>query len=410
MLKQVATAQLRHGMFIHELCGAWIDSPFWQKSFLLSGQTDLEKLRTSSITHAWIDTDQGLDTDDLVTTPDPMVAAVSPAVSPVIPTPAKVLAVTFDDEIGRAATIVSKSKEAVLSMFQEARMGKTVDTDHAISLVSEISESITRNPSALISLARLKTVDDYTYMHSVAVCALMVALSKQLGLDEAQTRQAGVAGLLHDIGKMAVPSDILQKPSKLTDEEFGAIKGHPAAGLEMLTGVAGITDIVRDVCVHHHEKMDGTGYPHRLAGDAISLFARMGAVCDIYDAITSNRPYKAGWCPAESLQRMASWTPNHLDKVVFQAFVKTIGIYPVGTLVRLQSGRLGVVVDQQATKSLLLPKIRVFFSAKSMHYIAPALVDLAGLGQQDKIVSREDPAKFGLKNIERFWVGDTVVT
>ena len=155
--------------------------------------------------------------------------------------------------------------------------------------------------------------------------------------------------------------------------------------------------------------MDGSGYPNRLSGDAISLYAKMGAVCDVYDAITSNRPYKQGWCPAESLGKMSEWSKGHFDPVVFQAFIKSIGIYPVGTLVRLQSGRLAVVVEQQVTKSILLPKVRVFFSSKSMAYITPELLDLAGPGLQDKIVAREDASKWDLKDISRYWLGDTTI-
>ncbi|MBI1835274.1 MAG: HD-GYP domain-containing protein, partial [Burkholderiales bacterium] len=262
------------------------------------------------------------------------------------------------------------------------------------------------NPGALIGLARLKTADDYTYMHSVAVCALMIALSRQLKLSDEETREAGLAGLLHDIGKMAVPAEILNKPGKLTDAEFVSVKEHPAAGYQMLLEAKGVGSIALDVCLHHHEKMDGSGYPKGLEGDQISLYARMGAVCDVYDAITSNRPYKAGWCPAESLRKMSEWSRGHFDDRVFQAFVKSIGIYPVGTLVKLHSGRLGVVIEQQVGKSLLLPKVRVFFSSKSMAYITPLLLDLSAPGVQDKIVSREDTAAWGLKDIDRYWLGD----
>ncbi|MBC3934961.1 HD-GYP domain-containing protein [Undibacterium rugosum] len=404
MLKKIEVSKLRVGMFVQELCGSWIDTPFWKKSFLLSDPNDIKEIQKSKIREAWIDVSKGLD----VLSAQPAAPAVEPAPQPQPSTPAPrvIESVSMDDELGRASLIVNKSKQAVYSMFSEARMGKAVDMGDAQALVEEISDSVMRNPGALIGLARLKTKDDYTYMHSVAVCALMVALSKQLGLNDEQTREAGVAGLLHDIGKMMVPGDILNKPGKLTDEEFISVKEHPAAGHKMLLDAQGVSAISLDVCLHHHEKMDGTGYPDRLKGDEISLYARMGAVCDVYDAITSNRPYKQGWCPAESLRKMAEWSKGHFDEKVFQAFVKSIGIYPVGTLVRLESGRLGVVVEQQVGKSLLMPKVRVFFSIKSMGYIAPELLDLAGPGLQDKIANREDASKWGLKDIDRYWLGD----
>ena len=305
--------------------------------------------------------------------------------------------------MGRAAKICATARGAVSSMFQEARMGKAIDATHALPVVEEISSSVLRNPGALIGLARLKNKDDYTYMHSVAVCALMVALARQLKLDDAQVREAGMAGLLHDIGKMMVPLSILNKPGKLTDDEFVSVKSHPEEGYKLLKAGSGVSEITLDVCLHHHEKMAGNGYPEKLQGDQLSIFVRMGAVCDVYDAVTSNRPYKNGWDPSESIRKMAEWSGPHFDPAVFQAFVKSIGIYPVGTLVKLESGRLGVVVEQ-GEKSLLAPKVKVFFSTKSTSYIPPQILDLAGPGLQDKIVGREDAAKWGLKNVNDFWV------
>ena len=141
----------------------------------------------------------------------------------------------------------------------------------------------------------------------------------------------------------------------------------------MLLAGSGATPEALDVCLHHHEKVNGKGYPHGLQGDEISLYSKMGAVCDVYDAITSNRPYKAGWDPAESIQKMAQWAKDgHFDERIFQAFVKSIGIYPTGSLVKLKSGRLGVVVEP-GSKSLLSPMVRVFFSTKANEPITPQL-------------------------------------
>lgn len=408
MLKKIDVKYLREGMYVQELCSSWIDTPFWKKSFMLDDLTVLEKIKKTQIQEVWIDTSKGLDV--LQEGPTEIVPSVIQEIIKPVPQAVlafdKIVPVSMDAEMGRAAKIVGKSREAVFSMFSEARMGNVVDAENAMPLVEEIAHSVMRNPGALIGLARLKTADDYTYMHSVAVCALMIALSRKLGLDDDKTREAGLAGLLHDIGKMAVPSAILNKPGKLTDAEFISVKEHPEAGYKMLLEAKGVGKIALDVCLHHHEKIDGSGYPNRLSGDQISLYAKMGAICDVYDAITSNRPYKQGWCPAESLGKMSEWSKGHFDPVVFQAFIKSIGIYPVGTLVRLQSGRLGVVVEQQIGKSLLLPKIRVFFSSKSLAYITPELLDLAGPGLQDKIVAREEAIKWGLKDIDRYWLGD----
>lgn len=398
MLKKISVENLQLGMHLHAFCGTWLEHPFWRTKFVVTDPKDLSLVRGSLIKEVWIDTAKGLDVEAEAGIEESGSAPISESLSS---SPIVREKTSFGDELKRAEKICARGKEAVLSMFQEARMGKAIDAEAALPLVEEISNSVLRNPGALISLARLKTVDDYTYLHSVAVCALMISLARQLGLSESETQEAGMAGLLHDLGKAFVSTEILNKPGKLTSAEFDVIKTHPYEGCRLLSAVKGISNQVKDVCLHHHEKIDGTGYPNGLMGESISLFAKMGAVCDVYDAITSNRPYKMGWDPAESIKQMAEWD-GHFDKVVFEAFVKSLGIYPIGSLIRLQSGRVGVVLEQ-GENSLLQPKVKVFFSTKLQAYIKPKIIDLARLGAHDKIVGREDHKKLGIKNIDHYW-------
>ena len=420
MLKRIDIQHLTLGMYLHEFCGSWMDHPFWRTKFLINDPKDLERIQATSIHECWIDTDKGLDVA-------PGTSSVSreevdakietdfshledlPPLKVTLPRPPPLprrdrKPADMHSELERAAAICVKSKQAVVSMFSEARMGRAVDAAEAQSLVEEISDSVTRNPGALISLARLKTADDYTYMHSVAVCALMIALAKQLKLKEDQQRLAGMAGLLHDLGKAAVPLEVLNKPGKLTDQEFDLVRGHPVHGYHMLKDGGNVPDAVLDACLHHHEKVDGTGYPDKLSGDGISVIARMTAICDVYDAITSDRPYKNSWDPAESLRRMAEWTNDHFDARLFQAFVKSIGIYPVGSLVRLTSGRIGVVTEQ-APAALTTPTVKVFYSTKSDLRIPPELVNLAAPGCSEKIVAREDPSQWNFPDLAELWSG-----
>ena len=405
MLKCIAVTDVRVGMYIHEFCGAWMDHPFWKSKFLLNSEKDLQRIKASSIGELWIDVSKGLDVEvgTVSVSPEEVAAEAEAALLAAVQTPPVNLAVSMEDELQRAARLCERSKAAVVSMFSDARMGQALQFEQAGELVEDISDSIMRHPNALISLARLKNADEYTYMHSVAVCALMIALARNLGLNEGQVREAGLAGLLHDIGKMAIPNEVLNKPGKLTDNEFATVRDHPEAGSRMLIASKQGSALVLDVCLHHHEKVDGSGYPHRLAGEQISLYARMGAVCDVYDAITSDRPYKRGWDPAESIRKMAEWK-GHFDPVVFQAFVKTVGIYPVGSLVRLESGRIGVVLEQQA-KSLLAPRVKVFFSARSKTPIPQETLDLSKLVGRDKIVGRESAEEWGFRNVEELWSG-----
>ncbi len=399
MLKKIPVEKLTLGMHLQAFCGAWLDHPFWRTKFVLTDPNDLLLIAESPIREVWIDISKGSDVD--IAAGEIVVEVVSATDIPP-EQPAAQEKASFTDEVKRATKIVAKGKEAVVSMFQEARMGKAIEAEAAAPLVEEISNSVMRNPGALISLARLKTADDYTFMHSVAVCALMIALARQLDLDEQQVREAGMAGLLHDLGKAMIPLEVLNKPGKLTDEEFALVKTHPEEGYKLLLEGSGVSEVTKDVCLHHHEKIDGSGYPKGLTGETMSLFAKMGAVCDVYDAVTSNRPYKAGWDPAESIKRMAEWT-GHFDPMVFQAFVKSLGIYPIGSLVKLASGKLGVVIEQ-GEQSLLKPKVKIFFSTKSQAYIKPEVIDLAR--SAEKIAGREDAAKWGIKDIDQYWAGD----
>ena len=277
MLKRISVEHLRTGMFIQELCGSWMEHPFWRTAFVLKDPGDITRIRESGIKEVWIDTHKGLDVpvgqakEESDTVVEQQLEAVASSAPPIHER------ASLAQEMDRARKVCNKSKEAVATMFQEARMGKALDADEALPLVEEISSSIMRNPGALLSLARLKNKDEYTYMHSVAVCALMVALARQLGLDDVQTKQAGLAGMLHDVGKMMIPSEILDKPGKLTDEEFALMKQHTAYGLAVIRhsseNIEGdnFLSIAGEIAIAHHENWDGTGYPNSLAGTAIPL-------------------------------------------------------------------------------------------------------------------------------------------
>ena len=402
MRKKISVDDLAVGMYLQEVGGSWIKNPFWRSSFVVSDPAQIARVKASGIHDVWIDPEKG---GDVVPPPEiaPDAGASLKAAAD-DPAPMVPLTTSMSEELARASQICAQSKEAVASMFREARMGNAVDGKGARRVVQEITDSVARNARALISLARLKTADDYTYMHSVAVCAMMVGLARQLGLDEAGVRAAGIAGLLHDMGKALVPVEVLNKPGKLTPAEFTIVKSHPERGHKLLVKGGNVDPKALDVCLHHHEKMDGSGYPKGLKGDEISVYAKMGAVCDVYDAITSNRPYKAGWDPSESMRMMAQWANGHFDPVVFQAFARSLGIYPVGSLVRLTSGRIGVVLDQTA-ESLTVPIVKVFFDNKSLQRIAPETLDLSDRATGEKIVAREDPAKWNFADLNELWSG-----
>ena len=407
MLKKIRVDQVRLGMHLHALEGAWMDHPFWKTRFVIRDEEQLRKLQDSVIQEVWIDPEKGLDIAGQAPAALPTPAR-APAAAPAaalatrpVPPPSK----GFAEELRTASVLCNKGRAQMQKVFADVRLGRAVDAQACQPLVQEISDSVTRNPGAIVSLLRLKTQDDYSYMHSLSVCALMVALGRELGLDQDQCRTAGTAGLLHDVGKALMPLDILNKPGKLTDQEFDVMRSHPVRGFELLQDAHGTAPAAMDVCLHHHERFDGTGYPHKLPGEKLDTLVRMGSICDVYDAITSDRPYKKGWDPAESIGTMASWK-GQFDPAIFAAFVKSVGIYPTGSLVRLQSDRLAVVIEQNAA-ALTAPVVRVFFSLKSQMPVALQRLDLSG-GTSDRIVGRESPEKWKFGFLNELWAGDVV--
>ncbi|WP_374148075.1 HD-GYP domain-containing protein [Sphingomonas sp. 28-63-12] len=256
------------------------------------------------------------------------------------------------------------AKAHLARTFDDLRFGRGLDVEKLWPMVSGIQASITRHPGAIMAVTRLKDRHEYTYAHSVAVCGLMIGLARQMGLDPAKHHEIGMAGLLHDIGKARVPTMLLDKPGPLTSEEKMMMRDHARLGYEslmsgdeVLNANQRLTSIVLDACLHHHERLDGSGYPDNQRGEHISLYARMVAICDTYDVATSARVYKSASSPAEALDLMVN-SPGRFDPEILSAFSALIGIFPVGSMVRLRSDRLAVVLespDDEATSPPVCP-------------------------------------------------------
>jgi HD-GYP domain-containing protein (c-di-GMP phosphodiesterase class II) len=395
MLKKVGSSQLRVGMFIHDLDCGWMEHPFVRNRFVITGEDEIRKIVAAGIRSVTIDCARGLDVTDAPTIAEAE-AATEAEVAALAATPVTPLRVTLAEEFDRAVSIRRQAAGLVKTVMQDARLGKAVELDKVSHVVENIAASILRNASALLGLSVIKNKDDYTFLHSVSVCTLLVAFCRSRQLDAETTYQAGIGGLLHDTGKALVPDAILNKPGRLTEEEFDIVRRHPRDGYDILCRSEGVGPIPLDITLHHHERRDGTGYPDRQAEQGISELAQMAAIVDVYDAITADRCYHKGMPAAEALRKMYEWSKFHFNPALTQEFMRCVGIYPVGTLVLLESGRLAVVVEPHET-SLLTPKVNVFYSTKSQTYIKPHTVDLArgvGFGGGDKIVRYESPEKW----------------
>ena len=397
MLKKVDASQLKVGMFIHDLDCGWMEHPFVRNRFLLTTEDEIHKIRNAGIRGVVIDCARGLDIDDAPTLAEAD-AATEAEVTAIATKPVVLARVSLGEELARAANIRKQAAGLVRTVMQDARRGKAGELDNVGPGVQSVTESILRNSGALLGLLRIKNKDDYTFLHSVSVCALLVAFCRSRGMDEDSTYQAGLGGLLHDTGKALVPDHILNKQGRLTDEEFAVIKRHPRDGYDILRKSPEIGAIPLDITLHHHERRDGSGYPEQQAEGTISELAQMAAIVDVYDAITSDRCYHKGMSAAEALRKIYEWSKFHFSPTLAQEFMRCVGIYPVGTLVLLESGRLGVVVEPHES-SLLTPKVNVFFHTRKQIYIKPETLDLSkalGFGGGDKIVRHESPEKWNV--------------
>lgn len=397
MTKKISIAQLKPGMYVSDLGSDWMSHPFLRSAFAVKDEAMVQKIASSGIHEVYIDPSRGDDVPDAPTTEEVTLhlenemqkAAVEPVPERRIPA---------GEEMVRAKKIHGEANRIIHDIMKDVRLGRQVKLEQAEPVVMQMTESILRNGGALLSLTRVKNKDDYTFMHSVSVCALLVSFCRAMDMDAGIIHLAGIGGLLHDIGKVKIPDRILNKPGRLTDEEFTVMKCHVVESKQILSETDGIAEISIQVAAQHHERHDGSGYPEGLKGEAITQMGQMAAICDVYDAITSERCYHKGLVPHEALRKIFEWSKFHFNPTLVQAFLRTIGIYPVGTLVLLESGRIGVVIEQ-SENNLLQPLVKVFYDSRKQSYLTPGEVDLAkplGRGGGDRIASHESPEKWGI--------------
>lgn len=403
MQRRIPPHQTVKGMFVCGFGGSWFRHPFWRGQFLIQSAEDVAKVHNSGVPYVVIDDERGVGPAGTAPPPPALADRGRPHAMPSrpafalpearrVPSPVDYGAGQRESERRAVNALVKRSKKIVRGVFDDARLGRAIRVADVAPIVDDIAAQIARSPHAMLGITQLKNKDEYTYLHSVAVCTLMVNMARHMGLDEAAVRDLGLAGLLHDIGKMGIPEPILNKAGRLTDEEFLLVRGHPEHGYMLLSDAPDISEMALDVCRHHHEKIDGSGYPFGLTGDGISLAARLGAICDIYDALTSDRIYKDAWTAPQAVAAMWSWE-GHLDRELLFTFMQSIGVFPIGMLVRLRSNRLAIVLANNRRSSRT--QVMAFHSARERcplpHEIVVIHDDLSG----DQIMSPELPDDWG---------------
>lgn len=391
MIKKIGVEQLQPGMYVHDLNCGWLDQPIQKNSFFVEDERAVESIREMGVRELYIDPTRGTDVADAPTQRE-VSEDLDRRLQELAARKEGTEATSVADESNRARWLHEEANRTVRELMEDVRHGLEVAVERVEPMIEGVVDSIFRNRHALLPRTRLKSLPTYAYEHSVGVCALMVAFGRSNKLPRDTIKEIGIGALLHDIGKARLPDDLLNKPGKLTEAEFEVARTHVTEGVDLLSRVE-VSGTALQVVAEHHERFDGSGYPRGLKNGEISRYGQMAAIVDVYDAITSERVYHKAIPATQALKKLLEWSRHHFDPALVQAFIRTVGIYPVGSLVRLDSGRLGVVIDQNE-RNLLEPVVQVFYRADRYHHIPPEVVDLAQT--QDRVVSFETYEKWNI--------------
>ncbi|NKF52031.1 HD-GYP domain-containing protein [Shewanella sp. WXL01] len=335
----------------------------------------ITKLTKNGIKTVWVDVERSSDSCGL--------KKVKPKVSgnPLAKKPATN---PRDVKQKQAKKLLSEAKGLIKKVMSETFEGKAIEVAQFGEVADKMIESVMDDADAFKCISALRSKDAYLLEHSINVAFLLVTFGRYLDLDPELIKQMAVGGILHDIGKVKVDNEILHKPARLTAEEFEKMKLHQVYAIDIMRDIEGLSQVSIDVCLMHHEKLDGKGYPRGLKGDEIPMHGRMSCIVDIYDALTATRCYKEAMSPAAAFKILISLTPFHLDQKLVYEFIRCVGVYPVGSLVQLSDERVGIVWDSK-NRDALHPIVKCFYSQKHRRYTEVAFVDLK---KSDLVIER----------------------
>jgi putative nucleotidyltransferase with HDIG domain len=399
-------------MYVADVGRSWLNHPWKTKSKLITSQDEIKELLDYGITEVVVDTDKSAAETDAAArqsapgktgegvTPEgkagrtaPNKARPAPKAPPLHPAPDAVSAVEM--ELPKAGKAYNKALDTSKALVAACRMNKKIELQAVQENVDELVESVSRNRDALMALMKLRHFDDYTYTHSLNVSVLAISTGKSLGLSDKDLKVLGMGTMFHDLGKARIPGHILNKPGKLSDEEFVIMRNHAALSGQIIQEQhLQVEDLVYKIARHHHERIDGSGYPDGLEGGAIPPLVTICGLSDVYDALTSDRVYHKGRSPHEALKFIYSLRGTHFQAEWVDRFVQSVGIYPPGTLVQLNSEQTAVVMDINQN-ALHAPLVKLIADPTGMLYSRPKLMDLNNASEArglkiKKVLSRDE--------------------
>ncbi|WP_309044612.1 HD-GYP domain-containing protein [Marinobacter sediminicola] len=393
MIKRIPVSALTVGMYITDLNNDWIPHNTQRRRGVIKRDETIEKIRKMGVQFVYIDVQKGKDSQDSETATEvdsrneaalQKAGEQKPGIKPRVP---------LSEEMVHALGVHTEAQGLVDSFMKNAKLGTPVDVAPIHKLAGELQNSVTRNANALGCLGRIREKDNYLLEHSVNLSVLMTIFGQYRKLSADVMHQIVMGALLHDLGKVLTPDEVLHKPGRLSPQEFEVMKLHARHSRDILSATEGIGQLTVITAAQHHERMDGSGYPEGLKGDEISVYGRMVAIADVYDAITADRVYHKGMTPSQGLKKLLEWSGSHLDPTLVKQFIRCLGLYPVGSLVLLDSGRLGVVVEINE-QDQRLPVVRVMYHTKFRMPITVTTIDLSKAGNQDRILRAVDPEQY----------------
>jgi HD-GYP domain-containing protein (c-di-GMP phosphodiesterase class II) len=396
MRKRISIDQLKIGMKVEKLDRSWLATPFLRHRFTITSSEQIEQLHASGVQQLDVDADDVYqDSGSFVQV---MAAKAEPS-QPIFPLQKpEPSPIPFAEELPAARQVYKAAKLVIQQAMEDVRMGRALNMESVSEVVGSMAESILRSPDALMSLTRLKQFDEYTFFHSVNTAALALSVGRHLGYARAALLQLGTGMLLHDIGKTKIPVEILNKPGRYQADEFEIMRQHVLRGTEVLSNTTGFTDMFLKPALEHHERIDGTGYPHQRSQKDLSQFGLIAAIVDIYDAVTSDRCYHKGKTPHDTLQLLYQLgTEGHVDGALVQQFIQVVGVYPVGSCVSLNTGETAIV-RQFNHQAPIRPLVVLITDEAGHQRCFPVDLDLAAQPRQPKrtIASILDPAGLGI--------------